>query len=463
MASIVSKRKLVVLGIPYDVETAGLRDYMEKFGRTEDAIVMKDRTTGRSRGFGYVTFSSEEDAEKVANMTHTMGERQLDVKIATPKEAMKPGIPPTTRIFVAKIPTSVTEDQLRTYFAKFGNVRDAYMPRGAPGSTNHRGIAFVTFESSEIVDAVVEQSHEIDGNPIAVDKANPKQDEGNSRGGGFGPDRSGGYRGSYRSEGRGGSDYGGGGVRGGSYGGGGGGAYLSPYDSLSAMGGLITGGMGAFGQSGAGSIYGARDGAFGVAGFGASLGTGPGSMGKPVHPTKVFIGKIPQEANADVLRDYFSRFGPLEDVYVPKDPSKSGHRGFAFITFREEEVAAFVAKRPHEICGRQVVADRATLPGESGKSSGGASLTQHLPSLPPLSSDASALRPAAGSGGPAAVGGVGGVGGAGAFYAAQQLFPTLSDYQQQVYQAAGGYVDYAAAGNVDSRSAPRSEGRYRPY
>lgn len=33
---------------------------------------------------------------------------------------------------------------------------------------------------------------------------------------------------------------------------------------------------------------------------------------------KIFVGRLPQEASADDLRDYFSRFGRINDVYVPK-------------------------------------------------------------------------------------------------------------------------------------------------
>jgi hypothetical protein len=51
------------LGIPWDIDSDGLKDYMSKFGDLEDCIVMKDRSTGRSRGFGYVTFASAEDAK----------------------------------------------------------------------------------------------------------------------------------------------------------------------------------------------------------------------------------------------------------------------------------------------------------------------------------------------------------------------------------------------------------------
>jgi len=41
-----------------------LREKFAEYGDVEDAVVIRDRETGRSRGFGFVTFSSEEDAQK---------------------------------------------------------------------------------------------------------------------------------------------------------------------------------------------------------------------------------------------------------------------------------------------------------------------------------------------------------------------------------------------------------------
>ncbi|KAG6490669.1 hypothetical protein ZIOFF_048793 [Zingiber officinale] len=106
--------KLVVLGIPWDVDTEGLREYMTKFGPMDDCVVMKERSTGRSRGFGYVTFSSAEDAKCALDTEHVLGNRTLEVKVATPKEEMRGPTKKATRIFVARISPSVTEAMFRT-------------------------------------------------------------------------------------------------------------------------------------------------------------------------------------------------------------------------------------------------------------------------------------------------------------------------------------------------------------
>ncbi|KAF9623042.1 hypothetical protein IFM89_036178 [Coptis chinensis] len=169
--------KLVVLGIPWDVDTEGLREYMGKFGKLDDVIVMKERTTGRSRGFGYATFASTEDAKKALTAEHFLGSRMLEVKIATPKEEMRAPAKKMTRIFVARIPPSVTEAAFRSYFETYGDITDLYMPKDQ-STKGHRGIGFITFESSDSVDSLMSETHELEGSTIVVDRCNTK---GNSR------------------------------------------------------------------------------------------------------------------------------------------------------------------------------------------------------------------------------------------------------------------------------------------
>lgn len=54
--------KLYVGGLAWKTDTDRLREGFSAYGNVEDAIVMRDRETGQSRGFGFVTFSSESEA-----------------------------------------------------------------------------------------------------------------------------------------------------------------------------------------------------------------------------------------------------------------------------------------------------------------------------------------------------------------------------------------------------------------
>ncbi|KAK1308224.1 Heterogeneous nuclear ribonucleoprotein 1 [Acorus calamus] len=308
------ENKLVVLGIPWDVDTEGLRQYMSKFGELEDCIVMKERTSGRSRGFGYVTFASAEDAKTALASEHMLGSRNLEVKIATPKEEMRTSTKKATRIFVARIPHSVTEEMFRSHFEAYGEITDLYMPKDQ-GTKGHRGIGFITFDSADSVDTLMTETHELEGSTVVVDRATPKEEDTRQPRRGM----QGGY-GAYND-------------------------YITAATRYAALG--------------APTLYDHPGSAYGRV-------SGPTrGMGK-----KIFVGRLPQEASAEDLRQYFGRFGRITDVYVPKDPRRQGHRGFGFVTFAEDGVADRVSRRTHEILGQEVAIDSATPLDDAGASGG---------------------------------------------------------------------------------------------
>jgi len=66
-------QKVFVGGLSWDTNTDGLRKAFEGIGPVSDAIVMTDRETGRSRGFGFVTFEASDDARRaISELNGTM-------------------------------------------------------------------------------------------------------------------------------------------------------------------------------------------------------------------------------------------------------------------------------------------------------------------------------------------------------------------------------------------------------
>ena len=57
-------KKLFVGGISWNTGDAELRQAFEAFGEVLEATVVTDRQTGRSRGFGFVSFTEDESATK---------------------------------------------------------------------------------------------------------------------------------------------------------------------------------------------------------------------------------------------------------------------------------------------------------------------------------------------------------------------------------------------------------------
>src|SRR5512133_2636218 len=85
--------KLFVGNLSFDLTENDLQDAFAAFGTVVEANLMMDRTTGRPRGFGFVTMSTPEEAEKAIQGLNgkELGGRALTVNIARPREERPPG------------------------------------------------------------------------------------------------------------------------------------------------------------------------------------------------------------------------------------------------------------------------------------------------------------------------------------------------------------------------------------
>jgi len=76
--------KLFVGGLSWNTNDDSLRQAFEKFGNVDEARIINDRETGRSRGFGFVTFSDGEGARKAMA---EMNGKELDGRAIKVNEA----------------------------------------------------------------------------------------------------------------------------------------------------------------------------------------------------------------------------------------------------------------------------------------------------------------------------------------------------------------------------------------
>lgn len=161
-------------GLSWQTSQDKLREYFGQFGNVTDVLVMKDPITQRSRGFGFITFSTPEAVDRVLSVpSHSLDGKKIDPKHATPKSKSKAN--KTKKIFVGGVSQETSADEVKAYFNQFGKVEEAVMLMDQQ-TKRHRGFGFVTFEQEETVDRVCEiHFHTIKNKKVECKKAQPKE------------------------------------------------------------------------------------------------------------------------------------------------------------------------------------------------------------------------------------------------------------------------------------------------
>jgi RNA recognition motif-containing protein len=87
------ENKLYVGNLPYTVSESDLSTLFSEAGNVASVALIKDRETGRSKGFGFIEMSSQAEAEEAIRMFngYEYGDRPLKVNIARPREERSGG------------------------------------------------------------------------------------------------------------------------------------------------------------------------------------------------------------------------------------------------------------------------------------------------------------------------------------------------------------------------------------
>jgi len=236
----------------YETTDEGFRAHFEQFGEIVDSVVMRDRDTGKSKGFGFVTFKEIEQIDEAQrSRPHHIDGRDVDTKRSMPRDSGE-SQKSLTKMFIGGMKDDTTEEQVREVFEPYGEMKSCDIIRDkATGKC--KGFGFIEYEDYDSVDrCVLKKRHELNGKTVEVKKAVPKEEMSRDQGMGGGR-RDDGYGGS--SGGGGFSGFGGGFGGQGDYGNSWGGNF-GGNDFRGGMGGGYGGRQGGFDGGNWGQSYG---------------------------------------------------------------------------------------------------------------------------------------------------------------------------------------------------------------
>ncbi|KAK9465308.1 hypothetical protein V1512DRAFT_211016 [Lipomyces arxii] len=190
---------LFVRSLPFTATSETLSDYFSNFCPVKHSVVVTDRETKESKGFGFVTFSLAEDAKKALEESRKQKfeGRTLQVVLAKKRERQTgetksvvksersasakenavltvdgEKVKRRPRLIIRNLPWSVRDPQvLVKLFSRYGKVIDAVIPRTTNGRMT--GFAFVTLKKRTSADKAIKESVglKIAGRDVAVDYA----------------------------------------------------------------------------------------------------------------------------------------------------------------------------------------------------------------------------------------------------------------------------------------------------
>ncbi len=189
-------RKLFVAGLSDTVSEGDLRKLFEEAGGSvTECAVPRDRQTGRGRGFGFVTLSSDEEANRTREALDgsLLEGRPMSVRPfrgnrnqSRPPRPPGPGggPPPSSRdredrestLFLAGLPGDCTEEEINDVFAQAGvsPLLRLHLPVDPEG--RRRGFGFASLKDADAAREAVPKLREctLRGRPVTVDVARPR-------------------------------------------------------------------------------------------------------------------------------------------------------------------------------------------------------------------------------------------------------------------------------------------------
>lgn len=167
----VAHRKLFVRGLGWDTTAEPVESVFSQYGVVEECVVIVDKKSGKSKGYGFVTFKHMDAAQRALKEPSKKIEGRMAVcQLATtgPVPQAQPSQGQASRkIYVGNVPHDLSADKLLSVFSQYGEIEEG--PLGFDKKTGKsRGFALFIYKSADSVKRALEEpTKTIDGHQVS--------------------------------------------------------------------------------------------------------------------------------------------------------------------------------------------------------------------------------------------------------------------------------------------------------
>lgn len=163
----VTRRKLFVRGLGPETTTESLKALFSSYGELDEAVVITDKASGKSKGYGFVTFKHVDGALLALRQPSKKIDGRMTVThLASAGRGPNSEDQATRKIYVGNVPYEISAERLLDFFSAFGEIEEGPLGFDKQGG-KLRGFAFFVYKTEEGARmALMEPMKMVDGHQV---------------------------------------------------------------------------------------------------------------------------------------------------------------------------------------------------------------------------------------------------------------------------------------------------------
>ncbi|KAI3415165.1 uncharacterized protein J3R85_015344 [Psidium guajava] len=158
-------RKLFVRGLAWNTTSETLCAAFQVHGEIEEGAVIYDKTTGKSRGYGFITYKNMESTQVALRAPSKMIDGRMAVcNLACEGLTGTSGTPDLAqrKLFIGGLSPDVTSEMLLSFFGRYGDIEEGSVAYDKD-TTESRGFGFVTYRTSDAAKRAIDDPQKLLG------------------------------------------------------------------------------------------------------------------------------------------------------------------------------------------------------------------------------------------------------------------------------------------------------------